>query len=411
MLKNLVFLLTLLVTFGLASLSVNAAGPICSDDHIVQANDWLSKLADQYHGDIFVYPAIVAATNLAAEADSSYAHIDNPDLIEIGQKLCIPETDVAQYIADQIENAMSAAPELVAKDATILGEVDGESLVLRGREAMTGPACPIGSIHQVTIQCALDKSWVAWYEAYLAGTDFQATAPGFSYMLQGGWDPSNTDPYAAPPEADEDWVVSPAHVMIIVPGDLDPAIFSTDPDSGGPYIMWEGTDFEHIMMPVEIDQTAQTVDQVENAMSAAPELVAKDATILGEVDGESLVLREGSNDWTCMPDWVDSPGNDPMCLDKSWVAWYEAYLAGTDFQATAPGFSYMLQGGWDPSNTDPYAAPPEADEDWVVSPAHVMIIVPGDLDPAIFSTDPDSGGPYIMWEGTDFEHIMMPVER
>jgi hypothetical protein len=59
--------------------------------YIVQADDWLSKLADKFYGDIFAYPTIVEATNAKAKEDSSFATITNPDLIEIGQKLWIPE--------------------------------------------------------------------------------------------------------------------------------------------------------------------------------------------------------------------------------------------------------------------------------------------------------------------------------
>ncbi|HXV99254.1 MAG TPA: LysM peptidoglycan-binding domain-containing protein, partial [Anaerolineae bacterium] len=59
--------------------------------YIVQADDWLSKLADKFYGDIFAYPTIVEATNAKAQEDSSFATITNPDLIEIGQKLWIPE--------------------------------------------------------------------------------------------------------------------------------------------------------------------------------------------------------------------------------------------------------------------------------------------------------------------------------
>jgi hypothetical protein len=59
--------------------------------YIVQADDWLSKLADKFYGDIFAYPTIVDATNARAKEDSSFAVITNPDLIEIGQKLWIPK--------------------------------------------------------------------------------------------------------------------------------------------------------------------------------------------------------------------------------------------------------------------------------------------------------------------------------
>jgi nucleoid-associated protein YgaU len=37
------------------------------------------------------YPVIVDATNAKAKEDSSFTEITNPDLIEIGQKLWIPD--------------------------------------------------------------------------------------------------------------------------------------------------------------------------------------------------------------------------------------------------------------------------------------------------------------------------------
>jgi nucleoid-associated protein YgaU len=58
--------------------------------YIVQLDDWLSKLADKFYGDMFAYPTIVEATNAKAKEDSSFTVITNPDLIEIGQKLWIP---------------------------------------------------------------------------------------------------------------------------------------------------------------------------------------------------------------------------------------------------------------------------------------------------------------------------------
>jgi iron(III) transport system substrate-binding protein len=67
-------------------------------EYVVQADDWLSKLAEKFYGDPFAFPAIVEATNRQAESDSSYSPIDNPDLIEIGQKLFIPTAQEASAI-------------------------------------------------------------------------------------------------------------------------------------------------------------------------------------------------------------------------------------------------------------------------------------------------------------------------
>jgi hypothetical protein len=164
--------------------------------------------------------------------------------------------------------------------------------------------------------------------------------------------------------------------------------------------------------PVAGQDDADVAAKIENAMSAAPSSISGNATILdNEMDdaGAFVVLREGSNDWSCFPDFPASPGNDPQCLDQTWLDWQYAYFAGEEPNVTVPGLAYMLQGGSDPSNTDPLATEPAEGEEWVSSPPHVMLLLPEELDQTVFSTEHDSGEPYVMWAGTPYEHIMMPV--
>jgi basic membrane protein A len=70
----------------------------CDSDVIVQADDWLSKLADKFYGDVLAFPAIFEATNRKAETDSSYATIADANIIEIGWKLCVPSATDAEAI-------------------------------------------------------------------------------------------------------------------------------------------------------------------------------------------------------------------------------------------------------------------------------------------------------------------------
>lgn len=152
--------------------------------------------------------------------------------------------------------------------------------------------------------------------------------------------------------------------------------------------------------------------KIAQGMSAAPASIAKDATIYDlNVDdqGNFIVLREGSNGWSCFPDAPGTPSLDPMCLDATWMNWLGALIAQKDPETKVPGLAYMLQGGSDASNTDPYATEPAEGDEWVSSPPHVMLLLPGELDQSVFSTDHASGGPFIMWAGTPYEHIMMPV--
>ncbi len=153
--------------------------------------------------------------------------------------------------------------------------------------------------------------------------------------------------------------------------------------------------------------------KIQNAMSAAPRSIAKGATIMdwpAKEGAEPTVLRKGTNEWTCFPDDPGSPGNDPMCFDKTWMVWADAWMHKKDLKITTAGIGYMLQGGSDASNTDPFATKPAPGEKWINAKPHLMVLVPGKLDPKLYSSDPHSGGPWIMWGGTPYEHLMVPVK-
>jgi hypothetical protein len=157
---------------------------------------------------------------------------------------------------------------------------------------------------------------------------------------------------------------------------------------------------------------ADTQVKIANAMSAAPSDVAEHATILDnalDANGKFVVLRAGDNGWYCLPDAYGTPGPDPWCFDQTWLDWTYAFIAQKDPNVTKPGVAYMLQGGSDASNTDPFATEPEAGNEWMNSPAHMMLLLPEDLAKAGFSPDFQAGGPWIMWAGTPYEHLMMPV--
>jgi phosphonate transport system substrate-binding protein len=78
-----------------SSVAVAAPPAQGGEDYVVQADDWLSKLADKFLGDVFAWPAIWAATNAKAETDTAYTRIINPNIIEVGDVLYIPSEDEA----------------------------------------------------------------------------------------------------------------------------------------------------------------------------------------------------------------------------------------------------------------------------------------------------------------------------
>lgn len=165
--------------------------------------------------------------------------------------------------------------------------------------------------------------------------------------------------------------------------------------------------------PLAGQDDAATRALIDSAQSAAPSTISAEATILAnELDdaGKFLVLQEGSNGWSCQPDDLGTPGPDPMCFDQTWLDWIYARVADTEPNATVPGFAYMLRGGSESSNTDPYATETTEDIAWMTSPPHIMIILPESLrETTGLSSDFDTAGPWIMYEDTPYEHIMMPV--
>lgn len=92
------------------------------------------------------------------------------------------------------------------------------------------------------------------------------------------------------------------------------------------------------------------------------------------------------------------------------MLWFGAYMTKKEPQLSQAGFAYMLQGGSDASNTDPFAEKPAAGEDWMSAPPHIMVFPAGKLDKNIYGTDATSGKPWIMWAGTSYEHLMIPVQ-
>ena len=145
------------------------------------------------------------------------------------------------------------------------------------------------------------------------------------------------------------------------------------------------------------------------ATSAGPTEVARHATIIDMTEmSKPKQLRAGTNGWVCYA-MIFGSSNEAMCLDKEWQKWAQAWMSKTEPKIEGTGVAYMLGGDKGASNTDPYATGPTADNQWVVSPPHIMVLYqdPKMLD--AYPTDPKSGGPWVMWKGTPYAHVMVPV--
>ena len=162
----------------------------------------------------------------------------------------------------------------------------------------------------------------------------------------------------------------------------------------------------HANTPVQdspTDASDTTQAKIARAMSAGPNEIASSARIVDtDAQGNSVVLREGNNGFTCMPGNPRVIGDPPMCEDAASMQW------GADFKAhkprptnTVPGITYMLAGATQRSDSDPYdtTSPP------ITVPPHWMIMWPFDPKTTGLPTTHKATGAYIMWAGSPYAHL------
>lgn len=162
--------------------------------------------------------------------------------------------------------------------------------------------------------------------------------------------------------------------------------------------------------PAPAPAPAASQTPLENLASTAPRAVVDAATIMNPPKtegGQPTQVRAGTNGWTCV---AASPTFDAMCADRNFTSLLTALMAKKDPQVKDVGFAYMLHGdSIGGSNTDPFATGPTADNHWTKAPPHVMVVFPSSKALDAFPTDPANGGPWVMWKGTKYAHLMVPV--
>jgi|SRR5271165_337713 len=143
---------------------------------------------------------------------------------------------------------------------------------------------------------------------------------------------------------------------------------------------------------------------IAEALSAAPKGIAKGAAIVRfDKDGKMTTLRDGKNGFTCMV-----AGGNKMCADANSMAFFDAWMKH-ERPPDKLGVTYMMAGDNGASNTDPYATAKTADNHWVTTGPHVMIVGPAAKSLGLTTSEADPTGPYLMWVGTPYEHAMIPV--
>ena len=155
--------------------------------------------------------------------------------------------------------------------------------------------------------------------------------------------------------------------------------------------------------------------------TGAPSFIAANCTVI-DSDGKT-VLREGTNGWTAMagnPRGMSDPENGwkdpheamPMVMDGQAMKWAMAFMSGETPEMDSDGWMWMLHGDMGEDNTKQLVLNKEdsAEGQWIESGAHLMLMP---KDPATLkgnTTDFNTGAPYIMFEGTGYDHLMIPVE-
>ena len=94
--------------------------------------------------------------------------------------------------------------------------------------------------------------------------------------------------------------------------------------------------------------------RIARAMRAGPSVITEHATV-AQMDKQGRmteVLRQGANEWVCMPGNEDVVGDPPMCVDALGMQWFKDLLEGKPQPTNAaPGLCYMLSGATQHSNT------------------------------------------------------------
>jgi hypothetical protein len=151
------------------------------------------------------------------------------------------------------------------------------------------------------------------------------------------------------------------------------------------------------------DTNDSTEAKIARAMSAGPSDTAESAKIVDtDAQGNTVVLREGTNGFTCMPGNPKVVGEPPMCVDAASMQWYaDAKAHKPKPTNTIPGITYMLAGATQRSDSDPNdmtSMPIEIGPHW-------MIMWPFDPKTTGLPTTHKPTGAYIMYAGSPYAHL------
>jgi hypothetical protein len=155
-------------------------------------------------------------------------------------------------------------------------------------------------------------------------------------------------------------------------------------------------------------------EKIADALRAGPPFITNNATLLdwpAAPGGEYRVLRQGTNEWTCLPGVPGYPHDEPGCFDPTFMQWMKDSLAGRQPHIDRIGISYMYAGAWIPNKlTENHGS---AGSQFHVGP-HIMIVSPHQNQEELrpLSHDGSNGMPYVthLPNGTDL-FLVIPARQ
>jgi hypothetical protein len=137
--------------------------------------------------------------------------------------------------------------------------------------------------------------------------------------------------------------------------------------------------------------------QIARATAAGPTHVADAARIEGsDAQGRKIVLREGTNGFTCLPGNPTVVGRPASCANQAAQQWSADLAAGKPAPTiTVPGIIFMQSG----------ASERSASGATVTIGPHWMILWPFDPKASGLSATRKETGAYIQWSGTPYAHL------
>lgn len=305
----------------------------------------------------------------------------------------------AMSLEEKIANAMSAGPSAISQEAAILDRPVGWTGNWPDEPAPEMPELRAGSNGWTCLvdnpdspgndPMCMDETFLQMFQARYAKIDGPSTGIGVGYMLQGG----------AP-------LGSKPHIMVFAPESREGlSEFGTQSGVVVPWVMYSDTTYEHLMIDLPpLPEAVSAEDKIANAMSAGPPAVAQEARILDRPEGwpgnwpdepapELVEIRPGTNGWSCIVDNPHTPGDDPLCVNETFLGVYAGRFAKVDGPSTGIGIGYMLQGGA-PAGSLP----------------HVMVFTPGSNEGLTAFTTESGMAPWVMYPDTTYAHLMVFYE-